>query len=597
MYSIRIDGGATYDNVNVIDSDVSIIYTRDENSMMYKREMTGKLIILKGNEPDLYSDIVSPHDEHLVGLTRYYIDYIENDIVLVTNTFTLLDCTINFDKCQISVDLNTKNYSELDYLLKKEINIMSYDLPAQTLKIGYRGDWEYVTKYDAEMVLPTIPKLLPKMGLGYEFPVKEYLADGATMLGGSLDYIDDSTGWFILSSQYIYKYGSTYEVTSVYARRCLKIVRLGADVMPSPDPLWTYQGTETQGSVIMDIYTFHTNLFSPVDFDSVANKYEGGISDPEYIEPTVYGTDRGRLLNDVIIKILADGGFTYESTFFNSASNRFGDDLRETMLVQKSDFIGELNGGTTNAATIGILTLEKVLDSIREMFQVYYYIDNYNVFHLEHIETIFEDIAMLDLTVIAPKSLIGRNTFVFDNDIPHSETYKFPEQWDLDFAGVPIYYDTVGGYQIAEDNKEHVVQLFTTDTTQIFLKDSSKEGFMLFDCERGEEFFTVREEAGFLTKIKKPNAAFGWSNLHEKYHKSYRYFLTCYINNIYNDSLSHNRRTVEQDEITFPICLSSFDPRSAVHTGYNPALIKTAKYNLKTKTVTVKLIYGLDFLN
>jgi hypothetical protein len=270
-------------------------------------------------------------------------------------------------------------------------------------------------------------------------------------------------------------------------------------------------------------------------------------------------------------------------------------------LVQKSD---AKDPNATNPATIGKAKFKDFVQWLKEMFQVYWFIDGTRI-RFEHI-SYFQEILGLDLTL--PEyalEMVKSNRYAYNSvERPKYETFRMDEAGNQDFIGDDIYYQTLCVNQDSDTNVlEHNVNGITTDIQFVINSpsDVGNNGFVMLATEQsGATYITIVAE-GALSTNDIANAPLSWANLHRDFYPYFRYWKDGYINNIYQVFNSY-RNTVIQDPVNIKMCcdLLSFDASEAIKTPLGVAwfgaingTVDKAEYD--TFKETLKLTIGYPY--
>lgn len=233
-------------------------------------------------------------------------------------------------------------------------------------------------------------------------------------------------------------------------------------------------------------------------------------------------------------------------------------------ISQKSDVI---NPTSTNAATIGKITFEKLEKLWAYMFNAFWFIDPLtNKMRIEHI-SFFNKTLAYDTTV-SPllKWNKSKRKWSYDKSkMPKYEKFMCKEQMVLDFIGKDIWYDTSCVDQNVESNtKERFLDFLTTDLYALFLDpaNADKNGFVLFCNIKFGVGYSVDIEQGLLSSAYLRNGHLSWANLHAAYHKHNRVLKQGYMNGVLTNFASAIP-TKEQKNVVIERCCDDvvFNPQ------------------------------------
>lgn len=604
----------------LVDRDAKIVWEMGDSGYMYNEHLTGKFTLNRSGNETLY-DIIAAWDVcdyAFIGL------YDQDDAEVVLSIFYLIDCEINSDKCQIVI--NPKDYSQYHCFqanLDADYNIINSNIQTNVIKYTGYNNFELKTCYDYNRSTNSY-YLFGKwrdIANSDEFPDER--AKCPDMVNDLMQN-SSSDGWTFYS-QIMNSLGGTpfvnFDITTVWFREVKLVPNINGTATSPPvgggfD--WINLGIVLRNGQeyfhwvrsVSNLKIERTSESSRSVVFSVTD-YDGKVG----LLSTSYGRtiSRARKLNDVITEMAKECNLSYESEFFTNPTNPIsGKDLSNLMIVQKSDCImsGSPPVEPTDAATLGIITFNSLLDNLKSMFQVYWYIDDNDTLHIEHKNYFsnnlsyatrsFDSNVDLDINVIYPLALQGSNNWTFDTEYPYREKFKFLEAWNIDFIGADIVYDTCLRKGTTEN---HEATLFTTDIDSTYLdNEASKDGFCLFHCDSNSylsitsggvttNYYYVLKETGELSGMDSFNAHLSWANLHNYYWKYDRPVPTGLMNNK-QTTFTTTRKLKRQTPISFPFCPQNFNPNRLIRTRMaTDGEVKSAEYSLKTGNIKVELLY------
>lgn len=302
----------------------------------------------------------------------------------------------------------------------------------------------------------------------------------------------------------------------------------------------------------------------------------------------------GRYFSDLLeYLVLQYFGFDVRSHFFginathaappaNDAYTFAADNLAALVVHQKSDIKRAFASDSLSASWN--MNLRDLLNDLRTMFNVYWKIDEVNNnLIIEHI-TYFQDTVGLDHTGQPTK-----NEFEYGKDIPKTETFSFMDKDCSDyFKGYPITYNC------GEGEEKRDVSLFSTDVQ--FIKNVANAeliqdaGFVLIatkDAPPGGLYGNERVIIDY-------NNPLSWTELHDKLHRDYRKFSAGTLNDadVTFDSVEPLRK---QTPYTRGFCCSdllSFDPVNLITTDLGDGKIQEVTVNLYRDNITPTLAHN-----
>lgn len=265
-------------------------------------------------------------------------------------------------------------------------------------------------------------------------------------------------------------------------------------------------------------------------------------------------------------------------------------------IAQKSDII---DPDASNPATKGMITFSEMANMLREVFNVFWFIDGTNL-RFEHYSYFVRTAnPSFDLTSAGlQKWIIGKNKYSYDKaKMPKYERYKWSEASNTDFVGTEISYDS---FCVNLDPKSNVLNHLpgnvTTDLAYINSDPTEidKEGFVLIANDLFGATYVVQSEAGLITGLIKPNMHLSWANLHYNYHRHGRVLLEGNMNNEVTVFLSA-KRTKKQVDIKFPYCCADeLLPLTELVTTYlGEGEIEKMSFSIKNNTITADLLHDI----
>ena len=290
---------------------------------------------------------------------------------------------------------------------------------------------------------------------------------------------------------------SDVEVEIIVKKRCSG--SYSEDVRGFVDLLGSWDdnvGKLTTAVIIKDDYSEFAQ-----NFDKEYNMFDLGLTE-QSVEDTAIAPnityDNGFLLKDIIDYIMLElDNRTYQSDFFDAVTNPVTaanpNRLNDMILYRKSDIIDP----TVNAAK-GIVTINKILDWCRDMFNCFPSIDSSGYFRIEN--RVYYDNSNsysvaravgIDLTTLEDgKYIRNLNRYDYDNGkVYRKEIFKFIDVENSEFAETQIEYDTV---KTKDNTKKYKLTDLTTDLA--FLQDKPEEassnGFFLMTRSGGAVLLT-----------------------------------------------------------------------------------------------------------
>jgi hypothetical protein len=359
------------------------------------------------------------------------------------------------------------------------------------------------------------------------------------------------------------------------------------------------------------VYTFVKQSFGmkindSYDWDESVSGYSyNGLSPVcSPVSGTIDLPSRGFVLNDVIEYILnaivSPGTIQYKSTFFNNddypdgtpyPTNNYvtgqANKLNHLLLFQKSDC-----KPTSDPATKGLISFNGLMDMLKDIFNVGWFIDENGDFRIEH-WSYFENTAGSDIdlrTLDNGKWVYHKNRWEYNiGDMPNREHFEFMEARAIDFIGYDIIYDSLATFNRYKDNQKDRNVLVTTDIGYVYSspEEIDNNGWVILQTDGAGN---VEFEEGEIIHVNLPNGHLSWSKLHENYWRHGRVIGSGRMNNV-DTVFSSYKRNIKQVEVAYPECCSEFDPMAHKVTGLGDGEVRSASYRLIDGMVTSVFFY------
>ncbi len=619
---------------NTTDNEVScnsggakISYTPDSNNVYFRIKLNGTLSF--SNEPSFYTydAIYSMGDCDIANIIIK-----EDEIERFRGYFYKRDCKFNEDRCVVSVEPRPiDKYTYVSKIADKEFNILAPSgvypnlLNWHIAEVINNIDYEYVTITENNKFIDIYYE--NSVWSYYNAAIDKYfdLEGRSPITISAYDGLNLNEGWTVIETTAAYIEGSDrrFNVTTKYAREIRTFVRPNHILSTSPPNIPEEDGwvlipdsSKYVGQTQYDVWGRRVQGVDSTKYQwNTRSKYNLNTKCTVslVIEVKTYYR-QCILLNDVFMYILkyVDIPLTFKSEFFTSRENPIsGKDLSSLGLLQKT-LAADPNA--TDLPTKGLITLNKLLTTMANLFQVYPSINSNNEFVLEHISYYNNNLSYsnskqvgIDLVQYPCKSIGYANKYSFATNIPIRETFAFSDASDIDFIGCDISYENC----LQEgDTEQHIVDMFSTQADNVFLSSISDQdpNFMLFQMSGeiyGESKYVVQlangssmtvtvtgfrkvlSDTGKLSGVAKPNAHLSWANLHDSYWKENRYLPSGLMNEV--ETQFTQRRSKLQEGVKFSN--STFDPLKLIRTKLGDGEVTEAEYSFKDKVYTVKLKY------
>lgn len=255
-------------------------------------------------------------------------------------------------------------------------------------------------------------------------------------------------------------------------------------------------------------------------------------------------------------------GYSPGINYVTGAANK----LTNITIAQKSDIINYLS---SNKATKGMITLDKLEKIWAWMFNAYWFVDQFGRFRIEHI-SFFNRTVAYDANALPHKPYnVAKNKWTYSKSkMPKYEVFKCSEMLWTDFIGASIWYDSICVDQESSTNqKERFLDYVTTDLYALYIDpaNANKVGFVLMANDKVGTTYSVAMEAGGITGNLIANGHLAWANLHPAYHKHNRVLKQGNMNLAPTIFLTV-KPTKQQKDVVFNICCNDiFDPLTQLY--------------------------------
>jgi len=242
------------------------------------------------------------------------------------------------------------------------------------------------------------------------------------------------------------------------------------------------------------------------------------------------------------------------------------------------------------------LSFNDIMGQLRDMFQVYWFIDADGKFRIEHEKYFVRQVDDSTPIVLADPTEVDAREYKYNKgQIASTETFQWAQSANEDFVGNDIIYNN---FETTNNSKGYSLNYVTTDIKYVIdnISDASNNGLGLYQCniltglDDGIDLYEINASTGALSSALIANAEFSWANLHEKYWSWSRMAEDATVNAgaVTMDSAI---RFLEQGSIRFfyATAIDPFTMVTATLTGGAPIEIKR-----DLETDYVELILGFD---
>ena len=347
-------------------------------------------------------------------------------------------------------------------------------------------------------------------------------------------------------------------------------------ILKDGDVYWEGYFSTSMGEWDLDNQTFSVTPLVIDDYNDILDEADvqyNILSVTPAVSVDIYGTSttysRNRWFMDVI-EYLADivaPGCVVSSTFFTEAINPVtlsANLLTYLTIAQKSDI---LRPTSSNPATLAMMSWNDLMDILWGMFQVQWKYDG-TIMTVEHI-SFFNATSGIDLRTQEIALRSNKYRYIKE-EMPKYERWHFMEAYDVNFVGLPIWYDAICVSQDADSNVSEININVTTDLQYILdcidADEESKisdDGFVILcNYESGGNYY-VRSGIGAYYASGLLNIDLSWANLHNNYFRHNRVLLSGYMNNAFTTFISAQKTKIQ--EINAILC-DTLDPDKYITT-------------------------------
>lgn len=498
--------GTSYFPIHPLNTDkLKIVYEREENEIFYRAKLSSSILLAdyqyRGEEirdfSTLYSNAFDMKRKINFLVYSGPVSNPASENPVYTGVFSLYEGNWDLSLRQFEVKVETQDrYHEL--LLNKDTKVNILNIPPDQ---GFTEDNEYGLEYTYEAA-----RERTEIGTACEVADRylEFFREDAAI-------IVDSKGWQLYKLETrAYTPYNTYsergiQVKPTYFRRT-KLIPGEKDKHALPGDEWIRIGSKT-------INNYPFQLYATVPYPDQSS-YEQTVTSTDDVctlelrnSSDIRKHSRGRSLGAVIKHVLEktmEGKDTLirTDTYTTSIFDGFPE-YAHLAIVHNSDFI---NYDSSEPASMGEVSFAELMESLRKMFQIYWYIDDFGYLRLLPYRTNYvRSVETADLTGLELKRYISYANKLHSrwDKLPSKEVFNSLNAEQIDFTGLPIDYTD---YTNVKKEKEYNTGIFTTDIVSLRLggKDAATDGFSLIALENvialNENQFTIlinRDSNGF----------------------------------------------------------------------------------------------------
>ena len=241
------------------------------------------------------------------------------------------------------------------------------------------------------------------------------------------------------------------------------------------------------------------------------------------------------------------------------------------------------------------LSFNDIMGQLRDMFQVYWFIDADGKFRIEHEKYFVRQVADSTPIVLEAQDEIDAREYKYDKGrVAATESFSWSQSSNQDFVGRDIVYNN---FETTNNLKAYSLNYVTTDIKYILdnLDDASNSGLGIYQCNlltgiTGADLYAISVGTGVLSSTAISNAAFSWANLHDKYWSWSRMSENATINSVAT-VMQSAVRFLEQPNINFyyATAIDPFTMITATLTGGAPVEIRRS-----LETDFIEMTIGFD---
>ena len=168
------------------------------------------------------------------------------------------------------------------------------------------------------------------------------------------------------------------------------------------------------------------------------------------------------------------------------------------------------------------LSFKEITDHLRDILQVYWFIDADGKLRFEH-ERYFVSLVTDSTPISAPSpSETDKHLLKYEKGVIASvEQFSWPQAANTDFVGKDILYNN---FVTTIMTKSYTISQITTDIKYVIdnITEASDTGLGLYHCNTltgltGDDVYEIAYSTGALSSSAFPNSVYSWANLHENY--------------------------------------------------------------------------------
>lgn len=244
------------------------------------------------------------------------------------------------------------------------------------------------------------------------------------------------------------------------------------------------------------------------------------------------------------------------------------------------------------------LSFKDLTDHLRDIFQVYWYVDADGNIRFEH-ERYFVNMVSDSTPITVPAyAEVDKRKLKYEKGLIASvEQFKWPQCGYYEFMGRDIIYNY---FETTNNTKVYSISHITTDMRYVIDSNdsASNSGLGLYNCNLltgmydkgdGTNLYEIAITEGELTSVELSNAAFAWPSLHDKYWRWSRMAYDATMNST-AVTMESSIRFLHQEGVRFHYA-TAISPYTAIDTTLTGGAPITVRRDLDTDTVEILISY------
>lgn len=579
---------------------------KDGENVFFRRKLSGDLVFIDADFNSLLD--LEQSEERCVDIQfRVERKCGEEWELYWPGIFSLNEAKWNLSKCTVSVSIRPDDaYRKIIDYYSKEYNVL--EVPASDTvkaKLDFTGQFEFRDITGDTIMDQDEPNTWAV------FLQERYWIDGDWNTQGKYQFVDvifrlvtvrdfvngfppELNTWTLIDANYSTQKAKYAKAPDLYNFKPY-VYRYQGDFNKYPD----LKQIPCNGAYDEETYVRAYNLNNPDGCYNIRTDIDSSRWVSLVWEFGAFYFDRNRklleVINHLLKKVYPEAAHVESSAisqFFSAAQNyatNAPSKVKDLLIAQRSDIV---SWNSSEPASKGMASLKNILEALRDMFQVYWFLDAGGKFRLEHI-SFFESVGVNDFTVpkYAPY-LEGMLQYEYEKTkMPRFERLVFNDTESDDFAlGLIEYQSACVNYEEGQDTREKNISIFTTDLENLLVNASgSRTGFVLISHENG----IITKEEGDVTGRIQSNAHLSAANLVKHYFDYGRVMINGFVNSkpkVFKTVL----KTKKQVPFAVPVCCD-LEPSPfftyITNLGNNGSLL-SSEVNFKTGMVTMEVIHG-----